>query len=248
MLQKHRMDRLANLHHTTESKRQVGDTSTDLHVWALLLDCLCCVDEVNTIVCMLLHSRSNCQHVGVKDDVLRRETNFIHQDVIRALADSDFLIFRGCLAFLVEGHHNHCTTMLPQQGGLLLEELLPNLQGDGVHNALSLAPLQTSKHNLKLRRIKHEGDLGHLWLCHRNLHKLLHRSKTIQHAIIHIDINHMRSILNLLLRNVHGRTIVTSHHQLLEPDRTTDIAPLTNIQKREAKVIMNIIHNQIFQT
>mmetsp|Transcript_39761 Transcript_39761/g.119534 ORF Transcript_39761/g.119534 Transcript_39761/m.119534 type:complete len:219 (-) Transcript_39761:1570-2226(-) len=218
MMQEHCMDRLANFGHPSEAKRQVRNAATDLHVRALLLDALSGVDEINTIVIVLFHSSANCKHIGIKDDILRRKAHFIHQHVIRTLANSDLLILLSSLTIFIEGHHNHSSSMLLQQSRLLLEQLLANFQGDGVHDRLALAPLQSCHHNLKLRSIQHERHLAYLRLCHSNLHKLLHCCQPIQHTIIHVDINNMGTILHLGLGNIHGTAIVTFHHQLLELD------------------------------
>mmetsp|Transcript_911 Transcript_911/g.1852 ORF Transcript_911/g.1852 Transcript_911/m.1852 type:complete len:226 (+) Transcript_911:158-835(+) len=204
MMQKHSMDGLSNLHDTTEAKREVGDSSTNFHIRALLLDLLGGIDEVNTIVVVLFEPCPNSQDIGIKDDILRWEMYLLHQNVIGALANADLVLLCCCLTFFVKSHHHNCCSVLPQQGGVLNEQLLSNLEGDRVHNALSLAPLETSQHNLKLGGIKHERHFGNLWISHSNLDKLLHGSQTIQETIININVNYMGTILHLLFGNVHG--------------------------------------------
>ena len=248
MVEEYCMDRFPDLHDSTETKGQVRDSSTDLHIWTLLLDSLGSLDEINTIVVVFLKPCTNSQHIGIKDDILRRETNLVHKDVIGPLTDADLLLFCGSLALLIKGHYHNSCTMLAQQSGLLNKELLSYLQGDRVHNTLALAPLQPSHDNLKLGCIQHKRNLGHLWVSDGNLDKLLHSSQTIQKTIIHIDINHMGTILHLLLGNIHGRFIVTSHHQLLELDGTSNIAPLSNIQEWHAKVVVLVFNLHVLQT
>ena len=138
--------------------------------------------------------------------------------------------------------------MLLQQRRMLLEKSLAHLQRDRVHDGFSLTPFQTSQHNLELAGIQHERDLGNIGLGNGDLHKFLHRSETVKHAVIDVDVNDVSTILNLLLGNIHSRTVVASHHQLLKFDGTTDVATLTDVQKRHTQVIDNIIHDQIFQT
>jgi hypothetical protein len=57
-------------HKALKLKKTVEVTSTDLAVWALLLDALAGIDEVNTIVVVLVYASSNSQYVWVKYDVL----------------------------------------------------------------------------------------------------------------------------------------------------------------------------------
>ena len=145
----------------------------------MLLDRLRGVDEVNSIVDVLLHSSADRQHVGIEDDILRGETHLVHQDIVRALANADLLVRGGSLAVLVESHHNNGSSVLSQQSGLLLEELHANLERNRVHNGLSLAPLQSCHDNIKLGCVKHKRNLGNVWLSHSDLHKLLHGRQTV---------------------------------------------------------------------
>ena len=91
MLQKNRVDALTNLHDSTESKGQVGNTTRNLHIRALLLDRLDSVDKIHSVVGVLFHTSANGQHVGIKHNVFRWEMNLIHKDVITALADAHLL-------------------------------------------------------------------------------------------------------------------------------------------------------------
>jgi hypothetical protein len=53
---------------------------------------------------MLLDTGRYGENVGVKNDVLRRESHFIDKHAVGALADLDFSLEAVCLALLVEGH------------------------------------------------------------------------------------------------------------------------------------------------
>ena len=56
---------------------------------------------------MFLDPGGNGKDIGVKDNVLRRETNFLREDVIRASANGDFAFKRVCLTFLIERHYDN---------------------------------------------------------------------------------------------------------------------------------------------
>mmetsp|Transcript_11469 Transcript_11469/g.19061 ORF Transcript_11469/g.19061 Transcript_11469/m.19061 type:complete len:295 (+) Transcript_11469:2100-2984(+) len=248
MVQEHGMNRFANLSHTTETKRQVANSARNLHIWTLLLNTLRCVDEVNSIVVVLFHSSADCQHIRIENDIFRREFHLVHKNVVTTLADAQLLRCRGSLTIFVESHHHNSGTVLLQQSGLLHEQLLANLQRNRVDDALSLAPLQSSKDNIELRRVKHKRNLRYLWLRHSNLDKLLHGSKTIQHTVIDVDVQDVRTIFDLLLRNVHGRAVVTFHHELLESNRSTDVTAFANVQEWQTKVVVHIVNHQVLKT
>ena len=137
--------------------------------------------------------------------------------------------------------------MLLQQRRLLLEQLLANLKRDGIHNRLALAPLQAGHDNLKLRGIQHERHLGNLWLGDGDLDKLLHRCKSIQHAIINIDVDNVCSIFDLGLGNVHRLAVFAGHHELLEFDRSGDVASLANVEEGVAQMIVDILNNKVLK-
>ncbi len=101
------------------------------------------------------------------------------------------------LAFLIKGHDNHSSSMALDGGGVLPEGLLALLHGDGVHDALALAALQACLHNEELGGVDHEGHLADLGVRHQQVHKLGHGRHAIYQPIIHVNVQHMRPLLNL---------------------------------------------------
>mmetsp|Transcript_34718 Transcript_34718/g.51586 ORF Transcript_34718/g.51586 Transcript_34718/m.51586 type:complete len:318 (+) Transcript_34718:1780-2733(+) len=197
---------------------------------------------------MLLHAGTDRQHVWVKDDIFRWKPNFVDKDIITPLADPDFVFFGRSLTFLVKRHHYNSCSVLLQQSGLLLEQLLPDLQRYRVYNTLALTPLQTSNNNFELGRIQHERNLRYLGFSNRNLYKLLHCCKTVKEPVVNVNVDNMSPIFHLLLRNIHGRAVISRHHELLEPHGSTDIAPFANIEERQPKVVCYVVYNQVFQS
>ena len=169
---------------------------------------------------MLLHPGADREHVRVEHYVLRWKANHIHKNVITALAYTNLLILGRGLPKLVESHHYYRRSVLLQQCCMLNKQSLSHLQRDTVHDGLALAPLQSSKHDLKLRRVQHKWNLSYLRLRHRYLHKLLHRHQPVQHAIVHIDVNHMCTIRDLLLSHIHRLHVLPSDDHLLECNRS----------------------------
>mmetsp|Transcript_7433 Transcript_7433/g.12935 ORF Transcript_7433/g.12935 Transcript_7433/m.12935 type:complete len:281 (+) Transcript_7433:994-1836(+) len=245
MMQKHCMNGLTDNVDSAKAEGQVGNTARNLNMRAKLLDSLGGLDEVNTIVCMLLHARTNGEDIGIEDDVFWWEVYFgTDQNIIRALANPHLFFLSGCLTLLIEGHDHYCSTMLAYDGGMFNELLLAHLQGNGVDDRFALAPFQASLNNLKLRRINHERTLGNIWLGHSNLDELLHCFHAIEHPIVHIDVNNMSTVLNLLLCNVHGLAIVACHHEFLEFERACDVTTLPNIHKRKSDFIYSALNHK----
>mmetsp|Transcript_64885 Transcript_64885/g.107619 ORF Transcript_64885/g.107619 Transcript_64885/m.107619 type:complete len:602 (+) Transcript_64885:1368-3173(+) len=248
MPQENRVNGLSDHVHSSEAERQIGNTTADLHIRAEFLDLLGGLDEIHTVVVVLLHPSADCQHVGVEDDVFWWELHLVHEDVVAALADAHLVLLSGGLAVLIERHDDHGGTVLAQQGGVLLEKLLTDLQRDTVHDGLALAPLQTSHNDVKLGCIQHEWHLRDLRLGDGDLDELLHGSHAVKHTVIDVDVDHVSAILDLGLCDVHGGTVVASHHQLLELDGPSDVAPLSNVEEWKTQMVVDIVHHQILQT
>ena len=78
----------------SEGESYVGNPTTDLAAWALLLDLGCGVDEVNRIIVVLRHAGADSKDVGVKDDVLRVKAHLIDQNLVCPSANADLVL--GC--------------------------------------------------------------------------------------------------------------------------------------------------------
>ena len=68
-------------------------------------------NEVLGILVVFLHSGGDRQDVQVEDDILWQEVNR-HQQVVGANTDAHFVLKRGRLTCLVEGHDNDCSSIV----------------------------------------------------------------------------------------------------------------------------------------
>src|SRR5690349_23325513 len=67
--------------------------------------------------------RSDREDVGIEDDVLRRETNVAHEDVVGALANADFFRIARGLAIFIKRSEEH-TSELQSRRDLVCRLLL----------------------------------------------------------------------------------------------------------------------------
>ena len=91
-----------------EAEGNVGDAAAYFGVGEIGLDPTGGVDEIDGIVVVLLHAGRDSEDVGIEDDVFGREADFIDEDAVCALADSNLVFERCGLALFVESHHNDC--------------------------------------------------------------------------------------------------------------------------------------------
>ncbi len=114
-------------------------------------------------------------------------------------------------------------------GGVLPEGLLALLHGDGVHDALALAALQACLHNEELGGVDHEGHLADLGVRHQQVHKLGHGRHAIYQPIIHVDVQHMRTLLDLQDRFVFDHF---KHHTLSSCSVAVQVLLVTELHAR----------------
>ena len=96
---------------------------------ATFFDFLDGIDEVHSIVIMLLHTSGDSEDIEVEDDILRIHADLFGQNLKGALGDADFFVFRRGLSFLVKGHDDN--------GGSVAHDFL------GLSTELVFAPFET---------------------------------------------------------------------------------------------------------
>mmetsp|Transcript_14896 Transcript_14896/g.37859 ORF Transcript_14896/g.37859 Transcript_14896/m.37859 type:complete len:315 (-) Transcript_14896:627-1571(-) len=231
MVQKGAVESPAYRFVSPERKGNVRDTAADFTPGAKPLDFSRCANEVNRVVVVLRQARSHRQDVGVKDDVVGGNPYFLHQNTEGSLTDIH-LVFEVCrLTVLVKGHHNHRGPMPLADLCAALEILLAFLERDRIHNALALGTLEARFHHVEFGRIDHEGNLAHIRLGDQEVDEFGHGRNSIDEAIVHVDVQNIRTLLHLLPCYCQGLLVVSIHDGLLVHYGASNIAPLPNVQK-----------------
>ena len=220
-----------------EGEGQVGHASADFATRAETLDLASSVDEVNAVVVVFFHARADRKNVRVKDDVLRVEAKLFDQELVSAAANAHLLSFSRRLPFLVERHHDDGGAVTLHDLRVMQELFLTTLEGDRVHDALALAALQASLDDVELGRVNHERNLGGVRLGNEQVHKARHGSFAVDQAVVHVDVNDVRTVLDLLERDGESLLKVTIDDGLLEDGRARNVAPFTEVDERLAVVI-----------
>lgn len=229
------MDGLPQGVEAPEAKGQVGHAARHLGARQVVLDPLGGLDEVLAVVVVLLEARSDGQNVGIKDNVLARELHpGPHEEVVGALADADLFIVARGLALLVKGHDDHGGAKALDDLGLLNKVLLALLERDGVGDALALAALETRLEDVELGRVHHHGQAGHVGLRDGHVEELGHGGHAVEHAVVHVDVEHLGPRLGLVLRHVEGLVKLAVHDELLELGRAREVAPLPEVEEAKA--------------
>ncbi len=147
---------------------------------------------------MFLDAGGDGEDVRVEDDVLRRKAGLLGQEAIRALADFDLALEAIGLAALVKRHHHHRRAVPADQLRLAHKLLFAFLEADGVHDALALEALEAGLDDRPFRAVDHDRHTGDVRLRSDEIHEGRHGLLRIEHRFVHVHIDDLRAVLDLL--------------------------------------------------
>ncbi len=107
MVQKHGVNGFPRWVIATERKTDVGYAARNLSVGQILFDPTSGIDEINGVVVMLFNTSGDGKNIGVKNNIFRRESDFICQQSVCTLANFNFAFIRIRLTFFIKSHHDH---------------------------------------------------------------------------------------------------------------------------------------------
>jgi hypothetical protein len=178
---------------------------------------------IQRVVVVLVHASGNGEDVGVEDDVFGRKTDLVDEYPVGALADTDFFFVGRGLTLFVEGHYDYGSTVFRDGSGILAELFFAFLQRDRVHNAFALETFEARFDDLPFRGVHHEGHLGDLGLARQQLQVACHCGDTVDHALVHADVEDIGTVLDLLAGHAYRFFVFAFLDQLRELRRTGDV-------------------------
>ena len=157
--------------------------------------------KADAVAVVLLHAGRDGEDIRVEDDVLGREAYLIDQYVVGALADRRLALERVGLPFFIERHHHHRSAVAPHGACMIDERLLAFLERNRIHHRLALQAFQPGLDHRKLRRIDHHRHARNIGFGGNEVEKRDHRLLGIEQALVHIDVDHLGAVLDLLARD-----------------------------------------------
>ena len=170
--------------------------------WKLCADSFSGLDKINCVIIMLFNACGYRKNIRVKNNILWRETNFINQYAVRARANFKFSIRGVSLTLLIKSHDNNGCSIPQTQFRMLNKLILSLFERNRIHDCLTLNTFQTSLDYRPFRTINHYRHTSNIWLGCRKVQESGHSRFTVEHAFVHIHINNLSAILNLLTRNI----------------------------------------------
>ncbi len=198
VVQEHGVNRFAHRIVAAKAEGHIGHAARDLGARQVLLDPACGVDEIDRVVVVLFNARGNGKDVRVKDDVFGREVELIDQHAVGALADLNLALIGVGLAFFVKGHDHGRRAITLEQLGLFLEGRQAFLHRDRIDDALALYAAQAGFDHAPLGAVDHDGYARNVGLAGDQVQKAHHGGLAVQHSLVHVDVNDLRAVFDLL--------------------------------------------------
>ena len=203
--QEYRVHRLAHRLVAAERKGKVRDAAGDMRVRQPGADEARRFDEIDAVIGVLLDPGRHREDIRIEDNVFGRKADLLGQDAVGALGDRGLARQRVGLALLVEGHDHDRGAVAAHQPRVLLERLLALLHRDRVDDALALHAFQPRLDHRPLRGVDHDRHARDVRLGGDKIEERDHRPLRIEQAFVHIDVDHLGAVGDLVARHFERR-------------------------------------------
>ena len=231
VVQKYGVNGLAHRVVAPEAKAHIAHPARHLGTGQIRLDPARGFNEVHRIVVVLFNARGHSKNVGVKNNVFRRKVQLIDQDAIRPLADFHLALVGVGLAFFVKGHDHGGRAVALEQSGLVLELLHTLLHADRIDDALALDAAQPRLDHLPLGAVHHDRHAGDVGLAGDQVQKAHHGGLAVQHGLVHIDVDDLRTVFHLLASHCQGLLKLAVQDHAGEGFGAGDIGALADVHE-----------------
>ena len=189
------------------------------------------LDEGDAVAVVLLDAGRDRENIGVENDVLGREAGLFGQELVGARANRGLAFERVGLALLVERHHHHRRAIGAHQPRLAQEFLLAFLHRDRVDDRLALDAFQSGFDDREFRGIDHQRHARDIGLRGDEIEKLDHRRFRIDEPLVHVDVEDLRAVRDLVARDRERAGIVAGRDELSKPRRAGHVGSLADVDE-----------------
>src|SRR5579862_2674809 len=214
VVEEYRVHGLANRVVAAERERHVAHPATHERARQLGLEATRGLDESETVGVVLLDSGGDREDVGIEDDVVGRKPGTGSEQFVGAPADRYTPVDGVRLALLVERHHYRGGAVATELAGVTKEDLLAFLEADRVDHRLALHALQPGLDDRPLGGIDHHRHARDVRLRRDQVQEAHHRGFGVEHALVHVDIDHLRAARDLLPRDLESRSVIARFDEL----------------------------------
>ncbi len=231
VVEKHRVHGLAHGFVATKRKRYVRQPAGDMTARTGFTHAPGGVDKVHGVVVVLFDTGGDGEDIEVEDDVFGREVELFDQQLVGALGDLDLAILGIGLALFVEGHDHHGGAVVQTGLGLFQELVFAFLERDGVDHPLALDTLQPGLDDFPLRGVDHHRHLGDIRLAGDQVQELAHGLDRVEHALVHVDIDDLGPVLDLLTGHRQRGVVILFLDQPFETRTAGNVRALADVDE-----------------
>ena len=148
------------------------------------------------------------EDVRIEHDVGRRKAGLVHQQAVGANADLDLAFDGFGLPSFVEGHDDRASAVAAHPTRFVEELGFAFLQADRIDQRLALDALEPSFEDSPFGAVDHEGHARDFRLGADQVEKSRHGQLRVEHALVHVDVDDVRAVANLLKRHRHRLRIL----------------------------------------
>ncbi len=105
-------------------------------------------------------------------------------------------------------------------------------QADRIDDALALHAAEACLDDRPFRRVDHDRHAGDVGFRSDEVQERHHRLLRIEHALVHVDVDDLRTVLDLLPGDLHGVRVIVGFDQLAEYRRAGDVGALADIDEQ----------------
>ena len=120
------------------------------------------------------------------------------------------------------------------------EGRLAFLHADRVDDRLARDAFDPRLDHVPLGTVDHHRDARDIGFGRDQLEKGGHRLLGIEQALVHIDVDHLRAVLDLLTGDLDRGLVIVRHDQLLEPCRTGDVGAFADVDESGSGEIVHV--------
>ena len=217
-----------------ERERKIRYPARDTHPGQVGADPFHRFDEIQAVARVFLQPGGDRKNVRIENDVVRCEAGLLRQQVVGALAHRDAPLERVGLTLLVEGHDDHRGAVLAHQARLAQEFRLAFLHADGIDDALALQALQARLDHAPFRGIHHYRHARDVGFGGSQAQESHHRLLRVEHPLVHVDVDDLRAVLDLLARHRQRLGVIARQDQAREGLRAGNVGALADVDEERA--------------
>ncbi len=151
------------------------------------------------------------------------------ENVVGAFADGDLARKRVGLTLLVERHHDDRGTVHAAATRLVDEFRFAFFEADRVDDGLALNASQAGLDDFPFARVDHHRHARDVGFCRDEVEKVGHQSSAVEHALVHVDVDDLRAVVDLIASDVERGLERPFANQFLESRGAGDVGPFADV-------------------